>query len=156
VERHYALMRSLHAPITGRLLHLDESTMRTHLMHTVSPDTYLPYDPALVGSHLEAAHAPGSGRQAVELVLERAGAELASRGIPLDSALIERAFEWVTKERARRATELRGRALDAMDQYVRLLRSSYVTDDDVLARVIATKGRFDEGETMVNPRELLA
>jgi isopropylmalate/homocitrate/citramalate synthase len=146
VERHYALLRSLHAPITGRLLHLDESTMRTHLMHTVSPDTYLPYDPALVGSRLQAAHAPGSGRQAVELVLERARTELAGRGIPLDSALIERAFEWVTKERARRATDLRERALDAMDQYVQLLRSSYVTDDDLLARVIATNGRLNEDD----------
>jgi hypothetical protein len=146
VERHYALLRSLHAPVTGRLLHLDESTMRTHLMHTVSPDTYLPYDPALVGSHLEAAHAPGSGRQAVELVLERARKELARGGIPLDSALVERALEWVTKERARRATEFRARALDAMDEYVQSLRSSYVTDDDLLARVIATKGRFDQDE----------
>jgi len=145
VERHYALLRSPHAPVTGRLLHLDESTMRTHLMHTVSPDTYLPYDPALVGSGLEAAHAPGSGRQAVELVLDRAKAELARRGIPLDSALVERACEWVAKERARRATEFRGRALDAMDQYVQLLRSSYVTDGDILARLIATRGRFDEG-----------
>jgi hydroxymethylglutaryl-coenzyme A lyase family protein len=146
VERHYVLLRSLHAPITGRLLHLDESTMRTHLMHTVSPDTYLPYDPALVGSRLEAAHAPGSGRSAVELALERAEPELAGGGIPLDSALIERAFDWVTRERAWRATEFRERALDAMDQYVRLLRSSYVTDDDLLARVIATKGRLDEGD----------
>jgi hypothetical protein len=82
----------------------------------------------------------------VELVLERARTELAGRGIPLDSALIERAFEWVTKERARRATDLRERALDAMDQYVQLLRSSYVTDDDLLARVIATNGRLNEDD----------
>ncbi|MEO8699420.1 MAG: hypothetical protein ABI867_05225 [Kofleriaceae bacterium] len=143
VERHFGLAQSPFAPITGRLLHLDEASPRTHLMETVAPDTYLPYDPRIVGGRMEAAHAPSSGKGSVALLVQRHAAELHAAGIEMTPELVERAYGWVTRERTARAAHHRPEALAMMESYERALRSSYVTDADILAHAHATAGRFD-------------
>jgi isopropylmalate/homocitrate/citramalate synthase len=144
VERYFGLAQSPFAPVTGRLLHLDEASGRTHLMETIAPDTYLPYDPRLVGGHLEAAHAPGSGRNAVALLVQRQGDVLRAAGIEPSDELVARAFAWVTRERGTRADRHRPAAIAMIDGYEREVRASYVTDRDILERALATGGRFDE------------
>lgn len=143
VERYFALAQAPFAPITGRLLHLDEASPRTHLMQTVEPGTYLPYDPARVGGAMEAAHAPSSGRGSVALLLERSAARLRAAQIELGEELVDRAHAWVVRERGARAERHRPAALSLMERYERELRASYVTDEDILARALATSGRFE-------------
>jgi hypothetical protein len=122
---------------------MDEAGPRTHLMETVGPATYLPYDPAIVGGRMEAAHAPGSGRTAVDLLLQRNAGKLRRAGIELGKDVIDRAFAWVSREQLARAERQRPVVMDVMEAYERALRASYVTDDDVLAHALATRGRFD-------------
>jgi hypothetical protein len=143
VEHYFGLLQCPFAPVTGRLLHLDEAGPRTHLMSTVASDTYLPYDPAIVGGHLEAAHAPGSGRSGVHLLLQRSADRLREAGIEPTKELVDSAFSWVWRERAARAARHRPEVSIAMESYERLLRSSYVTDHDILARALETAGRFE-------------
>jgi isopropylmalate/homocitrate/citramalate synthase len=141
-ERHYALPQSPFAPVTGRLLHLDEASYRTHMIHTIPEPTYLPYPPAEVGGKFEGAHTEGSGRAAVELLLERERSRLAQAGITVDPGLTERAYAWVLRERAARAETWRPRALAQIEQYEETIRSSYVTDADIMTQVLETGGRF--------------
>jgi hypothetical protein len=147
VERHYALLQAPFAPITGRLLHLDEASPRTHLMETVGPATYLPYDPAQVGGKLEAVHAPGSGRGSVALLVQRNAERLQRAGIEPTPELIDRGFAWVQRERAARAERHRPALLELMESYERELRASYVTDEDIVAHALASSGRFDSDST---------
>lgn len=142
VERYFALAQAPFAPLTGRLLHLDEASPRTHLMETVSPTTFLPYDPKLVGGEMEAAHAPSSGRFSVALLFQRHAAALRSAHIEPGEELVDRAYAWVVRERRQRAEGHRPAALAAIESYERELRASYVTDQDVLAQALATGGRF--------------
>jgi isopropylmalate/homocitrate/citramalate synthase len=143
VERYFALLQSPFAPITGRLLHLDEAGPRTHLMETVGPATFLPYDPRVVGGHMEAAHAPSSGRTSVDLLLQRNADKLRRAQIELGKDLVDRAFAWVNRERVARAERHRPTVLATMENYERALRASYVTDEDIVARALASGGRFD-------------
>ena len=143
VEDYFVMIQSPHAPVTGRLLHLDEATVRTHLMQVAAPTTYLPFDPKLVGGHIEAAYAPGSGKRAVELAFERAGEALRAQGIVPDAGLVERAWAWIQREARARAEAHRPAAAAAMTAYEAALRRSYVTDDDLIARARETSGRFE-------------
>lgn len=142
VEQHFLLLQSPHAAVTGSLLHLDEATVRTHLMQTVRPTTYLPYDPREVGGHIAAAYAPGSGRRAVELAMSRSVTQLGARGLSIDAALIDRAWAWVQRETAARASRQRPIVARAMADYHQALLQSYVTDDDVIAEALRTAGTF--------------
>jgi len=143
VERYFGLLQSPFAPITGRLLHLDEASPRTHLMETVGPATFLPYDPEIVGERMEAAHAPSSGRNAVDLLLQRHADKLRKAGIEPGTELVDRAFAWASRERGARAERHRPVVRSMMESYERELRASYVTDEDILARALASGGRFD-------------
>lgn len=142
VERHFLLLQSPHAAVTGPLLHLDEATVRTHLMQTVNPTTYLPYDPREVGGHISAAYAPGSGRRAVELALSRIEPQLAERNIKVDAALCDRAWAWVQRETAARAGSQRPLVAAAMAHYHQALLMSYLTDDDLIEQTLRTGGQF--------------
>ncbi|HEU0037027.1 MAG TPA: hypothetical protein VFQ53_40730 [Kofleriaceae bacterium] len=141
-ERYFGLAQSPFAPVTGRLLHLDEASPRTHLMETIAPDTYLPYDPRLVGGEMAAAHAPGSGRNAVALLLQRNADRLRAAGVVADAELVERTYAWVTRERHARADRQRPALIAMLDDYEQALRASYVTDQDVLAQVLETRGQL--------------
>ena len=143
VERYFALAQSPFAPITGRLLHLEEASPRTHLMETVEPGVYLPYDPRTVGASLEAAHAPSSGRGAVALLLQRGAEQLRRAQIEPGEDLVDRAHAWVVRERRVRAERHRPAAVSLIESYERELRASYVTDAELLARALATSGRFE-------------
>jgi 2-isopropylmalate synthase len=143
VERYFGLAQSPFAPVTGRLLHLDEASPRTHLMETVAPDTYLPYDPRIVGGRLEAAHAPGSGRRSVELLMQRRASTLREARIEATPELVDRAYAWVVAQRRERADRHRPVAIAAIETYEHELRASYVTDEDIVTRALATLGRFD-------------
>lgn len=143
VEQHYALAQSPHASVTGRLVHLDESSIRTHLLHTAGDTTWAPYDPRDVGATLEAAHSSTSGQFAIELTLQRAKAALATDGVAIDPDLVARAYRWMSSEREQRADRYRPLALSALDSYQAALRSSYVTDSDLVGVAISTKGTFD-------------
>lgn len=143
VEQHYALAQSPHAPVTGRLVHLDESSIRTHLLHTAGDTTWAPYDPRDVGATLEAAHSATSGQYAIELTLQRAKAALAADGVSIDPELVARAYSWMTSERELRAGHFRPLALSALETYQQALRSSYVTDAELVGVAVATKGTFD-------------
>lgn len=146
VEQYFVLLQSPHAAVTGSLLHLDEATVRTHLMQTVSPTTYLPYDPKEVGGHIAAAYAPGSGRRAVELAFSRCAESLHRHAISVDEALVDRAWTWVQQQTAARAATQRPRALQAMADYQQALVCSYVTDDDLIAATLASAGQFAPAE----------
>ena len=143
VEHYFALLQSPFAPVTGRLLHLDEAGPRTHLMETQRPDSFLPYAPALVGGTLEGAHAPGSGRTGVELLFGRQAARLREAEIEISAELVDRAFAWVRDERAVRARVNRPIVHVLMERYEQELRASYVTDDDIIERALATRGSFE-------------
>ena len=142
VERHFRLADSPVAPITGRLLHLDEASIRTHAMEEGYTTFFLPYPPSEVGGHLEAAHSDYSGRQAVVLLLRRHHAELAAQAIALDDGLVERACSWVTRQRSIRA-ERAPHAWTLFERYVTELRATYVTDEDVVQTCLTTRGSFE-------------
>jgi hypothetical protein len=142
VERHFAIARSPHSPITGPILHLDESSPRTHLLHS-DATTWHPYDPRDVGATLEAAHSPSSGRLAIVLTLRRAAEALATSGVIVDQDLIDRALSWANRERRARAERFRPQALAALRTYQETLRASYFTDDDLVEAAKRTKGMFD-------------
>ena len=143
VEHYFALLQSPFAPVTGRLLHIDEASPRTHLMETAGPATFLPYDPELAGRAMEAAHAPSSGRGAVALLFQRSADKLRKAGIELSNELVDRAFAWVSRERRARAKRQRPVVQAMIESYERELRASYVTDEDLLAHTLAAGGHFD-------------
>ena len=143
VEQHFALAQSPHASITGEFVHLDESSIRTHLLHTTGDTTWAPYDPRDVGATLEAAHSPSSGQPAIELTLQRAAAKLAADGVSVGPELLARAQAWMASERDQRAKQFRPQALLALETYQRALRSSYVTDAELVEVALSTKGTFE-------------
>lgn len=146
VERYFGLLEAPFDPITGRLLHLDEASVRTHHMHTVSPTTWLPYAPRDVGAELDAAFTLTSGRNTVSLILGRASAALGRAGVEVTQALIDRAHAWAVAELRGRAATHRPRILALQDLYEDELRRSYVTEKDIVEEALRSAGRFDAAE----------
>ncbi|HEU4733566.1 MAG TPA: hypothetical protein VFT22_36985 [Kofleriaceae bacterium] len=141
-EAHFRIADCPVTPITGRLLHVDEASIRTHAMEEGYTTFFLPYPPSAVGGRLEAAHSDSSGRQAVFLLLKRHREQLAGHRIPFDDALVDRAFGWLTRQRMSRA-ERAPHAWATYERYVAELRATYVTDEDVVHACLHTRGTFD-------------
>ena len=76
-------------------------------------------------------------------VRPRTAEKLRKREIEPDGDFVDRAFAWVRRERFARAERHRPEAIALMDNYERALRASYVTDEDIVERALATAGRFD-------------
>ena len=158
IEEHFGVVQSTYAPVTGRQVSvLQASIERTHIIETIGErDSYIAYEPALVGDTMQAAHGPVSGFECVEDLLQRQAETLRRQGIEVDRGLIERAHVWVERERWARAETHRPRALAAIDEYEKELRASYVTDDDILAAALATRGTFDQAISGAERQDALA
>jgi hypothetical protein len=144
IEQHFGVVQSTYAPVTGRQISvLQASIERTHVIETIGErESYLAYEPAQVGDTMQAAHGPVSGMECVEDLFQRRAETLRQHGIEVDPLLVKRAYAWVERERWSRAETHRPRALAAIDEYEKELRASYVTDDDILAETLATRGTF--------------
>ena len=142
-ERYYGLIQSPFAPVTGSLVHVDEASFRTHLVLAENDRTFLPYSPSLVGASCEAVHTEGTSKRVVGNTLHRSADVLDRAGVPIDDAVVARAFSWVERTRDQRAATHRGAILATIARYESELRHSYVSDADVVAEAVASGGLFD-------------
>lgn len=143
VEHYFGLIQSPFAPITGRLTHIDEATVRADAAMSPTVRPFHPYPAAEVGARSEAAHSASSGPAIVASTLRRAKAHLQSYGVALSQQTEARAFSWCEAQKAERGEASRPLIAAWLEEYESLLRRSYVTDDDLVLAAIRSKGLFN-------------